>query len=149
MKGTLKEHLRRFGLRFALGGLRKLATADKSGAALLSERRRQGSVALVWALDQDGERLSDEAMAQLDKLSDFDTVAVVCPPRYFSALRSMGLFFETLPQPEDIARSGISCDWELYLSRRIGRIRSSWAPDFEFTVGLPPLEYLDRFQEDA
>jgi hypothetical protein len=57
-------------------------------------------------------------------------------------LRSRGCFFETLPPPADLPRCGIAASWDLYLSRRIVRIRENWAPDFEFTVGPSPEDYL-------
>ncbi|TYC48691.1 hypothetical protein FMN50_26945 [Rhodobacterales bacterium] len=142
----IKPHLQNFGLRFALGSLRKLKARDKSGALLLSEERRLRTVALVWALEDDGDPLSAELVDQLERLSDFETVAVVCPPRCFGALRSRGLFFETLPSRDEVARAGVACDWDLYLSRRVSRIRESWAPDFEFTLGRSPEDYLEQFR---
>ena len=66
----------------------------------------------------------------------------MCPPRYFSALRSRGLFFETLPMSSDLPRYGASANWDLYLERRIARIRESWSPDFEFTIGTSPEGYV-------
>ncbi|MES0879176.1 hypothetical protein [Roseibium sp. SCP14] len=145
----IKERFHNLSLRFALRSLRNLVTGRKSGAVLLSETRQQGNVALVWALDQEAEHLSEEVLSQLKKLNSFETVIVVCPPRHFSALRGMEHFFETLPSKSDIARSGIRRDWDLYLSRRISRIRSTWAPDFEFTVGPSPEDYLKNFSDDA
>ncbi|MGX1495795.1 hypothetical protein ACSSV1_000816 [Labrenzia sp. MBR-25] len=139
---SFKQSLRKIGLRVALGSFRKLEANTKQNAALLSDHRRQGTVALVWALDEAGDHLSSALKDQLEKLAEFETVVVVCPPRFFSALRSRGLFFETLPPPSDLSRSGVSANWDLYLKRRIARIRESWAPDFEFTVGSAPESYL-------
>ena len=139
---SFKRSLRKIGLRVALVSLRKLEANTKDNAALLSERRRQGTVALVWALDQAGDQLSSALTEQLEKLAEFETVVVVCPPRYFSALRSRGLFFETLPPLSDLPRSGVSANWGIYLKRRVARIRESWAPDFEFTVGSSLEDYI-------
>ncbi|WP_428650058.1 hypothetical protein [Roseibium sp.] len=143
----IKEHLENAGLRFALRSLRAFRTSDKSGAVLLSDFRKAGNVALVWALDQHDDALSDEASLQLEKLEGFDTVVVVCPPRYFGTLRSRGLFFECLPVPADRALSGVTTNWDLYLKRRVARIRENWAPDFEFTVGRPPEVYCRDFRQ--
>ena len=121
----IKERFHSFGLQFALRSLRNLVTSRNPGAVLLSDARKQGTVALVWALDQEGEQLSDDLLEQLKKLKSFETLTVVCPPRYFAQLRGMEHFFETLPDQPDIARSGLSRDWDLYLSRRISRIRST------------------------
>ncbi|MEM9630097.1 MAG: hypothetical protein AAGA50_02135 [Pseudomonadota bacterium] len=145
----IRERFHNLGLRFALRSLRKLVTPRKSGAVLLSDERQQGNVALVWALDQDGDQLSEGLVEQLKKLNSFETVIVVCPPRYFAKLRSMDHFFETLPDQADIVRSGISRDWDLYLRRRVSRIRSTWAPDFEFTIGPSPEDYLNAFIDEA
>ncbi|GAB4525086.1 MAG: hypothetical protein Tsb0019_27170 [Roseibium sp.] len=104
----------------------------------MNEARSSGTVALLWALEETGETFSAEASDQLDRLNEFETVVVVCPPRHFSALRSRDCFFEALPAPDDIQRAGLSRDWDLYIRRRIARIRSNWSPDFEFVVGSPP-----------
>ena len=139
---SFKRSLRKIGLRVALGSIRKLETDTKNNAALLSEHRRQGTVALVWALDEADDHLSSALKSQLEKLAEFETIVVVCPPRYFSALRSRGLFFETLPMSSDLPRCGASANWDLYLERRIARIRESWSPDFEFTIGTSPEGYV-------
>jgi hypothetical protein len=139
---SFKRSLRKIGLQLALGSFRKLEVNTKDNAALLSDHRRQGTVALVWALDEAGDHLSGALKDQLEKIAEFETVVVICPPRYFSALRSRGLFFETLPLLPDLPRSGVSANWDLYLKRRIARIRESWVPDFEFTVGTAPEDYL-------
>ncbi|MEE4015189.1 hypothetical protein V1T76_24195 [Roseibium sp. FZY0029] len=139
---SFKQSLRKIGLRVALGSIRKLEANAKQNAALLSDHRRQGTVALVWALDEAEDHLSNALKDQLEKLAEFETVVIVCPPRFFSALRSRGLFFETLPPLSDLPRSGVSANWDLYLKRRIARIRESWAPDFEFTVGSAPEDYI-------
>ncbi|GAB2183825.1 hypothetical protein [Roseibium sp. LAB1] len=139
---SFKQSLRKIGLRVALGSFQKLDANPKDNAALLSEQRRKGTVALVWALDQASDHLSNALKDQLEKLAEFETIVVVCPPRYFSALRSRGLFFETLPPSSDFPRSGIPSNWDLYLTRRIARIRENWAPDFEFTVGQSPDDYI-------
>ena len=145
----IRERFHNLSLQFALRSLRNIVTVRNPGAVLLSDTRKQGNVALVWALDQAGEQLSDDLLEQLKKLKSFETVTVVCPPRYFAQLRGMEHFFETLPDQADIARSGLSRDWDLYLSRRISRIRSTWAPDFEFTIGLSPEDYMKRFDDRA
>ncbi len=134
----IKERLESFGLRFALRSLRVLRTGDRTNAALLSDYSKSGNVALLWALDQDGEILSDEVIGQLEKLTGFETVIVVCPPRFFAWLRARGIFFESLPSRVDMGRSGVSSNWDLYMKRRVARIRENWAPDFEFTVGRTP-----------
>ncbi|WP_146048504.1 hypothetical protein [Roseibium marinum] len=123
--------------------LRILGAANKPDAVLLTEQRKRGSVALIWALDETAEHLSAGLSEKLAKLSGFETVVVVCPPRLFSALRSEGHFFETLPAPDDIRRSGVSSNWELYLRRRIARIRKNWGPDFEAVVGPDPEVYYE------
>ncbi|WP_299810553.1 hypothetical protein [uncultured Roseibium sp.] len=139
----MMRQLQNIGLRFALRGLRILGVTDKEDALLLSQLRKRGSVALIWALDETEDHLSAGLSDKLAKLSGFETVVVVCPPRLFSVLRSQGHFFETLPAPEDIGRSGISSNWELYLRRRIARIRKNWGPDFEAVEGPEPELYFD------
>ncbi|WP_156510605.1 hypothetical protein [Labrenzia sp. OB1] len=137
------RHLRNIGLRFALRSLRIFGAADKADALLLSQQRKRGSVALIWALAETGDRLSAGLSEKLAKLSGFETVVVVCPPRVFSLLRSEGHFFETLPAPDEILSSGISSNWALYLRRRIARIRKNWGPDFEAVVGPEPEVYFE------
>ncbi|PVB59421.1 hypothetical protein [Labrenzia sp. 011] len=139
----MRRHLQTIGLRYALRGLRVLRRADKPDAVLLTSQRKRGSVALIWALDETAEHLSAELSKKLAHLSGFETVVVVCPPRLFTALRSEGHFFETLPAPDDIRRSGVSSSWELYLRRRIARIRKNWGPDFEAVVGPEPEVYYE------
>jgi len=145
----MRQYLHRLGLRYALRSLRALKGGNKPNATLLTEQRRSGSVALVWALDQSGETLSEEVLAQLEKLSVFETVVVVCPPRFFPALRRAGHFFETLPAAADILKSETGSNWNLYLRRRVVRIRENWGPDFEVVVGPEPESFIHDVSDQA
>ncbi len=121
--------------------MRRGRVGMNSEATLLSDRRKKGVTALVWALDLELEAL-EEQMALLEKrLQPFDTVVVVASCIELSPVRNRGWMYEHVPLPAPAAEEGDDDAWRLYASRRIGRIRLLWRPDFEYVVGTEPADF--------
>ncbi len=127
--------LRHRALRAGLALGRRRASRPEHLGLLLSQERRAGSVALVWALGLAVEPAFPERVRST--LATFDTVVVVTDGLDFAPYVRAGWLFEALPG-RALRAAAPGRDWERYLTRRVERIRLSWLPDFEAVLGETP-----------
>ena len=121
--------------------MRRGRVGVNADAALLSERRKKGVTALVWALDLELDALEAQIALLEKRLQPFDTVVVVATCIELTAVRNRGWMYEHVPLPAPAADDEDRDAWRLYAGRRIGRIRLLWRPDFEYVVGTEPADF--------
>jgi len=71
---------------------------------------------------------------------------VVCDSNAFSSVLQMGFLAEAVPSRREQQIHLCDMPWQTYLTRRISRIRRCWAPDFEFTLGARPEDFIASCQ---
>ncbi len=131
--------VRRAVLRLGLAASRRARLSDPGLGLLLSDQRRAGGVALVWALGWSWDEAGFAKLAAT--LAAFETAVHVTDNLDFRRYVEMGALFEALPGAGARAIAP-GRDWPRYIERRVARIRAAWQPDFEAVLAQSPEDFI-------
>jgi hypothetical protein len=123
-----------------LGRRAELRAEGKDLGLMLSPERRDGAVALIWALGTPPDEVLQTRLYHT--LRTFDTVIFVTDGLAVTRLIDAEWLFEAIPGPA-LRCAAPARDWARYLERRIERIRRSWQPDFEAVLGETPEAFVE------